>query len=106
MIAQILQAIAEPHRREILNLIQVRELSSGEISAYFDLTGSAISQHLKVLVESGLVTVRRDGTRRIYQLRPEGIVELKSFLEQFWDDSLDKLKGAAEAEERRSKGQR
>ena len=105
MIDQILQAIVEPHRREILNLIQVRELSSGEISAYFDLTGPAISQHLKVLVESGLVTVRRDGTRRLYQLRPEGIVELKSFLEQFWDNSLDKLKCAAEAEERRSKGQ-
>lgn len=103
MIDEVLQAIAEPHRREILRLIQERELSSGEISAHFDVTGPAISQHLKVLVASGLVTMRRDGTRHLYQARPEGLAELKHFLEQFWDDELAQLKRSAEAEERRSK---
>jgi len=97
----VLQAIAEPRRRDILRLIQGRELSSGEIAAHFDVTRPAISQHLQVLAAAGLVTVRREGTKRLYQARPEGLAELRQFLEAFWDDSLQRLKQAAEAEERR-----
>ena len=106
MLDEVLQAIAEPHRRQIMHLIQDQELSSGEISAHFDITGPAISQHLKVLVETGLITMRRAGTRRLYQARPEGLAELKQFLEQFWDDELAQLKRSAEAEERRNKTQK
>ena len=65
-----------------------------------DVTRSAISQHLKVLLDSGLVQVRRDGTRHLYTARPEGIEEVREFLDQFWDDSLQQLKRAAEADER------
>lgn len=98
----VLQAIAEPHRREILNLVRDRELASGEIADYFPLiTRPAISQHLKVLMDAGLVTVRRDGTRRLYRARPEGLADVRSFLESFWDDGLLALKRAAEAEERK-----
>jgi DNA-binding transcriptional ArsR family regulator len=98
----VLQAITEPRRRAILRLIQYAELSSGEIAAHFDVTRPAVSQHLQVLAAAGLVTVRREGTRRLYQARPEGLAELRQFLEEFWDDRLQHLKRAAEAEERRS----
>lgn len=101
MIDIILQAIVEPRRREILQLIRTRERSSGEIAAHFDVTRPAISQHLQVLVNAGLVTLRKDGTRRLYQARPEGLSELREFLESFWDDSLLRLKRAAEAEQKR-----
>ena len=104
MIDQALHAISEPRRREILQrLIHEKELSAGEIASLFDVTRPAISQHLRVLAEAGLVTVRKDGTRRFYRPRPEGIKELKSFLEEFWQDKLGALAEAAEYEERRYK---
>ena len=97
----VLQAIAEPRRREILMLIRTGELASGGIAAHFDVTRPAISQHLQVLTAAGLVSVRKDGTRRLYQARPEGLADLRTFLESFWDVRLLRLKQAAEAEERR-----
>jgi DNA-binding transcriptional ArsR family regulator len=105
MLDNVLHAIAEPRRREILRLIQDSELTAGEISAHFTqgtnpVTRPAISQHLKVLAEAGLVAVRRNGTQRLYRVRLEGLEELKEFLGEFWDDNLRRLKRAAEAEER------
>ena len=82
-------------------LIRSAELTSGDIAAHFDITRPAISQHLQVLTAAGLVHVRKDGTRRLYQLRAEGLTDLRAFLETFWDDQLLHLKQAAEAEERR-----
>src|SRR3954447_8844668 len=101
MIDDVLQAIAEPRRREIMMLIRTSELAAGDIAAHFDVTRPAISQHLQVLTAAGLVSVRKDGTRRLYQARPEGLADLRAFLESFWDDRLLLLKQAAEAEERR-----
>jgi DNA-binding transcriptional ArsR family regulator len=95
----LLQAIAEPRRRDILRLVRHAELSSGEIAAHFAVTRPAISQHLQVLTTAGLVSMRREGTKRLYQARPEGLAELRQFLEEFWDESLQRLKQAAEAEE-------
>ncbi|MCH8088596.1 MAG: helix-turn-helix transcriptional regulator [Chloroflexi bacterium] len=100
MVDLALRAIVEPRRREILRLVQSSELSAGEIAAHFTVTRPAISQHLRVLTQAGLLAVRRDGTRRIYRTRPEGLEEVRRFLEQFWQDSLERLKEAAEAEER------
>lgn len=101
---QVLQAIAEPRRRNILSLVRERELSSGEIATHFrDVSRPAISQHLKVLLEAGLLTMRREGTRRLYKARPEGLAELRGFLEEFWETSLQQLKEAAEIEERRAR---
>jgi DNA-binding transcriptional ArsR family regulator len=96
----VVQAISEPRRREILALIRDRELAAGEIAAQFEVTRPAISQHLTVLKNAGLVTERRDRTRRLYRARPEGLSELRSFLDGFWDDRLDRLKAAAEKEQR------
>ena len=98
---ETLQAIAEPRRREILRLVWDRELPAGDIAARFDVTRPAISQHLRVLREAGLVNERRDGTRRLYRARPETIAELRTFLERFWDEGLWSLKHAAERDERR-----
>jgi DNA-binding transcriptional ArsR family regulator len=100
-----LKAIAASHRRTILRLVAETELSAGEIAANFDLTRPAISQHLTVLKEAGLVNERRNGTRRLYRARPEGLGELKAFLEEFWDERLEALKREAEREERSKHGQ-
>lgn len=98
----LLHAIAEPRRRRILQLIQAKELPAGQIASHFDVTRSAVSQHLTVLKAAGLVHERREGTRRLYRARPEGLAELRAFLEEFWGERLQLLKEAAEAEERRS----
>jgi DNA-binding transcriptional ArsR family regulator len=96
-----LRAIAEPRRLEILRLVAGHEMASGEIAAHFDVSRPAISQHLQVLKSAGLLSERRQGTRRLYQARPEGLAELRAFLETFWDEGLDRLARAAEAEQRR-----
>ncbi len=98
----LLRAIAEPRRVEILRLIQSAELPSGEIASHFDVTRPAISQHLKVLKLAGLVIERKEGTRRLYRARPEGLAGLRAFLEEFWDERLRLLAQEAESDERRS----
>ena len=95
-----IDAIAEPRRREILGLVRDRELAAGEIAARFDVTRQAVSQHLRNLRDAGLVSERRDGTRRIYRARPEGLTELRAFLDDFWSNRLEKLKREAEADEK------
>ena len=100
-----LKAIAEPHRRRILELVWDAELSAGEIASHFDVTRPAVSQHLHVLKEAGLVSERRNGTRRLYQARPEGLTELKTFLEELWAERLEALKREAEREEREQHGE-
>src|SRR6184192_379090 len=99
-----LKAIAGPRRRQILTLVRDGELSAGEIAAHFDVTRPAVSQHLSVLKEAGLVSERRNGTRRLYRARPEGLAELKAFLDEFWGDRLEALKREAEREERKKYG--
>ena len=99
-----LKAIAEPRRRQILTLVRDEELSAGEIASHFDVTRPAVSQHLTVLKEAGLVDERRDGTKRLYRARPEGLAEVKTFLEEFWGERLDALKREAEREEREKHG--
>jgi DNA-binding transcriptional ArsR family regulator len=101
-----LKAIAAPRRRQILTLVRDDELSAGEIASHFDVTRPAVSQHLNVLKEAGLVSERRNGTRRLYRARPEGLVEIKDFLEEFWDARLEALKREAEKEERTKHGRR
>ncbi len=83
-----LRAIAEPRRREILRLVRDRELSAGEIAAQFEVTRPAVSQHLGVLKQAGLLEERREGARRLYRVRPEGLDGLRAFLEDFWGEGL------------------
>jgi|SRR5215210_528231 len=97
----VTRAIAEPRRREILSLVRDRELSAGEIAANFEVTRPAVSQHLTVLKGAGLLLERREGTRRFYRTRPEGMAELRDFLNAFWSERLGRLKLAAELEQQR-----
>src|SRR5687767_3221485 len=94
----VARAIAEPRRREILRLVRDGEMAAGEIASHFDVSRPAISQHLTVLREAGLVAERREGTRRLYSARPEGLQELREYLDGFWTFGLQRLRRAAEAE--------
>lgn len=96
-----LRAIAEPRRRAILRLVGGREMTAGEIASHFEVTRPAISQHITVLKHAGLLSERREGTRRIYRLRPEGLEELRAFVDAMWNQRLQDLKRVAEVEERR-----
>src|SRR5216684_8427881 len=97
---EVFEAIAQPTRREILRLLAAGERSAGEVAAQFSVTQPAISQHLKVLREVGLISERREGTRRLYSMRPEGMADLHNFLAEVLPASLERLKQAAEEEER------
>lgn len=98
-----IRAIAEPRRRRILELVREGERTAGEIAAEFDVTRPAISQHLTVLKQAGLVVERREGTRRLYRARPEGLAGLREFVDRFWDERLERLRLAAELEEGRKR---
>jgi DNA-binding transcriptional ArsR family regulator len=95
---EALRALAEPRRRAILRLVAHDELAAGEIAAAFDVTRTAVSQHLTVLRNAGLLSERRVGTRRLYRARPEGLAGLREFLEDMWSSSLDVARRLAEAD--------
>ncbi len=100
---EVFEAIAQPTRREILRLLAAgEELSAGEIVSHFNVTQPAISQHLKVLRDVGLISERRDGTKRLHSIRAEGIAELNDFLAEILPSAMARLKAAAELEERTS----
>ena len=97
---QALRAVADPTRRAILRLVRDRELPAGEIARRFpQVSRPAVSQHLRVLADAGLVDVRPDGNRRLYRLRREGLQDAAVFLQDMWSDRLAGLKEAAEREE-------
>ncbi len=95
---EALRALAEPRRRAILRLVAHDELAAGEIAAAFDVTRTAVSQHLTVLRNAGLLSERRVGTRRLYRACPEGLAGLREFLEDMWSSSLDVARRLAEAD--------
>ena len=91
-----LRALAEPRRRAILRLVASHELAAGEIAAAFDITRTAVSQHLTVLKGAGLLSERRDGTKRLYRARAEGLAGLREFLDDVWAGALDAARDIAE----------
>ena len=99
-----LKALAEPHRRAILQLVARDPRPVGDIAGHLDITPQAVSRHLKVLREAGLVDERREGTRRLYSIRAEGLEELHGFLDELLPSGLERLKQAAEEEERTEHG--
>lgn len=101
---EIFEAVAQPKRREIMRLLAGGELSAGEVASHFAVTQPAISQHLKVLRESGLINERRDGTKRMYSVRPEGLADLHGFLAEVLPGRLERIKQLAEDESRRGRG--
>lgn len=102
----VLRALADPHRRQILRLVQHSELPAGQIAAQFDLTQQAVSLHLGVLKKAGLLNEHREGSRRLYSMRHEALEPVRELLAEFWPDALRRLKKAVEsAHPRPPKGQ-
>jgi DNA-binding transcriptional ArsR family regulator len=99
----MLRALADGTRRQILALVWRQERTAGEIAAEFTMTRPAVSQHLSILRESDLVTLRRDGTRRLYRANRQALARLRAQLGAFWDDRLAQLKDAAEAAARKDR---
>ena len=95
---EALRALAEPRRRAILQLVAHSELSAGEIAGCFDVTRTAVSQHLTVLKHAGLLAERKQATRRFYRARPEGLAGLREFLDQMWASSLEVARDLVEAD--------
>ena len=98
-VARVLVALAEPTRRQVLEGLRAGPRSVGELTDAVPVSQSAVSQHLRVLHDAGLVTVRRDGRRRLYQARREHLGPLRDVLEDLWRSGLEDLKTLAEAEE-------
>jgi DNA-binding transcriptional ArsR family regulator len=100
MMDAALKAMADPTRRTILRLVRDDELAAGDIASRFpQMSRPAVSQHLRVLCESGLVDVRADGNRRLYRWRREGLRDAAAFLDEMWSENLARLKAAAERED-------
>jgi DNA-binding transcriptional ArsR family regulator len=97
---EALRAVADPTRRAILRLVRDDELPAGAIATHFpSMSRPAVSQHLRVLADAGLVEVRPKGNRRLYRWRREGLRDAATFVEEMWSDRLARLKAAAEREE-------
>ena len=102
---QSLLAIADPTRRRIVELLATRDRTSGELVDEFDMSAPAISQHLNVLREAGLVTTRVEGQSRIQTLNPAGLDDIEAWLERtrsFWSQRLDALERELKADDERS----
>jgi len=100
-----LKAVAEPRRREILRIVWSDELPATVIAARVgEVTRSAVSQHLAVLKGANLVVERRDGTRRLYRSNHQEMARLRSFLDDYWTNGLERLRDVAEAHERNTGG--
>lgn len=89
-------ALGDPTRRAIFELLAQRPRPVGELARELPVTRPAVSQHLKVLKDAGLVIDHQDGTRRLYQLNPEGVASLRAYLDRFWTQALAAFKEAAE----------
>jgi DNA-binding transcriptional ArsR family regulator len=96
-------ALGDQTRRSIFEHLADRPQAVGELASELPVTRPAVSQHLKVLKEAGLVIDRQAGTRRIYQLDPEGVGALRAYLDQFWNRALAAFKAAVEQEEEKSR---
>lgn len=90
-----LDALGDPTRRAVLELLRGRERAVGDIAGRLPVSRPAVSQHLRVLKDAGLVTDRREGTRRLYRVDPRGLAAVRSYLERFWEGALDRFAAAA-----------
>lgn len=91
-------ALADPTRRQVFERLAKKPLSVGRIADGLPVSRPAVSQHLRVLEDAGLVTFEREGTRRIYRVDPRGIEAMRNYLDRFWDRALAAFKEAAEKE--------
>ena len=91
-----LDALGDPTRRQVFELLRTGPRSVGELAAELPVSRPAVSQHLRVLEDAGLVTHRRNGTRHLYQLETAGVAELREWVDGFWNEALTRFKAAAE----------
>lgn len=98
-----LTALADPTRRRILERLRSGPKPVGAIAAGLPVSRPAVSQHLKILKEAGLVREEPEGTRRIYHIDPKGLGVLRAWLDRFWDDALEAFRSEVESEPRREK---
>ncbi|HVU42371.1 MAG TPA: metalloregulator ArsR/SmtB family transcription factor [Xanthobacteraceae bacterium] len=96
---RLFAALSDPTRRAIFERVAKRPQAVASLARGLPVSRPAVSQHLKVLKEAGLVTDRAEGTRRIYQIDPHGLGAIRQWLDRFWDDSLAAFKAAAESDE-------
>jgi|SRR5438270_2472655 len=94
--ANALTALADPTRRRVFERLRIGPASVGDLAAQLPVSRPAVSQHLKALKAAGLVTGKPDGARRIYYIDPDGLGELRRWLDQFWDDALESFKKEVE----------
>jgi DNA-binding transcriptional ArsR family regulator len=92
-----LDALGDPTRRQVFELLRGGPQSVGELASKVPVSRPAVSQHLRVLEDAGLVTHRRDGTRNLYELEASGVAELRAWVDDFWSNALARFKEAAEA---------
>ena len=94
-------ALADPTRREIFELLARRPRPVGELAEGLPVSRPAVSQHLKVLRDAGLVTDTREGSRRLYRVNPQGVAGMREYLDRFWNDALGAFETAARMEDRK-----
>jgi DNA-binding transcriptional ArsR family regulator len=92
----LMSALGDPTRRQIVDILSIHPSSVADIAQQLPVSRPAVSQHLRVLKEAGLVTLRTEGTRNIYQLDPEGLAALRDHLDSLWQNALEQFKTAAE----------
>ncbi|HVA89776.1 MAG TPA: metalloregulator ArsR/SmtB family transcription factor [Chloroflexota bacterium] len=102
----VLRALADPQRRQMLQLVRNNELAAGQIATHFAITQQAVSQHLRVLERAGLLSERREGARRFYALRPESLEPVRTVLADLWPDALLRLKHVVEQGKNQKKEER
>ncbi len=95
--ARVLDALGDPTRREIFELLRNGPKAVGEIAKHVPVSRPAVSQHLRVLKDAGLVSDRQEGTRRVYSIDPVGLEEAREWLDRMWDRALAAFKDAAES---------
>ncbi len=96
--SRLFTALGDPTRQVLFDRLGRRALPVGKLAEGLPISRPAVSQHLKVLLDAGLVSVRQDGTRRLYQVDPKGVEAMRDYLDRFWDRALAAMKKAAEAE--------
>jgi len=99
-----LAALADPSRRHVFEQLRAGPRSVGELAQRLPVSRPAVSQHLKVLKEAGLVTDRAEGTRRVYCIDPHGLAAVRAWLDQFWDEALEAFQAEAERTAAERKG--
>jgi DNA-binding transcriptional ArsR family regulator len=93
-------ALADPTRRAIFERLREGPRPVGELARELPVSRPAVSQHLRVLKEAGLVSERRNGTRRLYRIEPDAVAALRAYFDEFWSQALEAFKAAGESEER------